>query len=417
MKQADNMLRDSVNELDVLRESIRTVDNFDPELYKQTKPPYVSIYMPVQHKERTRRRDTWTADEFKDLAKDALRRLDEKYTEEQTAGLRDRIDYLQDHPDMPLWLNAGKGLAFLMSNTGVEVLNLSFAPQAAVVIGDEYYIKPLLRNFRYGMSYLLLLLNSDRFALLRGDYDGVHYLPLLPSVHQEFAEMFDTYDGDEAALDYYSLEGHMSPYHDHKSRNEVTQEETEKFFRHVNKFMNDIVAKVDPTPVILVTLPEHDAMFRRICTFDTLLPDSILKDARTLSGDTLRDDAVAIIDKDRKAQLKKVIDHYDYEASKGKGSDDLVKIGTALMEKNVATLFVEMGKGMPGTFDAATGTITFDEHADPTDDKLLDPASPDVVDQMAQAALKQDAVIYVLGADEMPTKNGVAAIFRHEQFV
>ncbi len=415
MKQADNMLRDSVNELDAVRTSIRTVDNFDPELYKQAKAPYVSIYLPVQHKERTQRRDTWTADEFKDLAKEALRRLAEGYDDEAFAGLRERIDYLQDHPDDTVWLNAGKGLAFLMSNAGVDVLNLDFAPEATVVVGDELYIKPLLRNFRYGMSYYLLLLNTDRFGLLRGDYHGVHYLPLLPSVHQELAEMFDAYDGTEAALDYYSLEGHMSPYHDHKSRKEVSKEEAEKFFRHVNKVMSDDVAKVDPTPVILVTLPEHAALFRRLRTFDTLLPKGIEKDARTLSGETLRDDAVKIIDAKRQADLKKVIERYELDASKSKAIDDLVKVGEALAERNVDVLFVEMGKGLPGTFDATTGAITCDGHRDPVDAKLIDPADPDVVDAMAQAALKQGATIYVLASDEMPTESGVAAIFRHEQ--
>ncbi len=415
MKQADNMLRDSVNELDAVRTSIRTVDNFDPELYKQAKAPYVSIYLPVQHKERTQRRDTWTADEFKDLAKEALRRLAEGYDDEAFAGLRERIDYLQGHPDDTVWLNAGKGLAFLMSNAGVDVLNLDFAPEATVVVGDELYIKPLLRNFRYGMSYYLLLLNTDRFGLLRGDYHGVHYLPLLPSVHQEFAEMFDAYDGTEAALDYYSLEGHMSPYHDHKSRKEVAKEEAEKFFRHVNKVMSDDVAKVDPTPVILVTLPEHATMFRRLCTFDTLLPEGIEKDARTLSGETLRDDAVKIIDAKRQADLKKVIERYELDASKSKATDDLAKVGEALAERNVDVLFVEMGKGLPGTFDATTGAVAYDDHRDPVDAELIDPADPDIVDAMAQAALKQDATIYVLASEEMPTRNGVAAIFRHEQ--
>ena len=414
MKQADNMLRDSVNELDAVRTSIRTVDNFDPELYKQAKAPYVSIYLPVQHKERTQRRDTWTADEFKDLAKEALRRLAEGYDDEAFAGLRERIDYLQGHPDDTVWLNAGKGLAFLMSNTGVDVLNLDFAPEATVVVGDELYIKPLLRNFRYGMSYYLLLLNTDRFGLLRGDYHGVHYLPLLPSVHQEFAEMFDAYDGTEAALDYYSLEGHMSPYHDHKSRKEVAKEEAEKFFRSVDKFMSGTVVKTDTTPVILVTLPEHAAMFRRICTFGTLLPEGIEKDARTLSGDQLRDGAMAIMNGRRKATLEKLTERYQLDASKGRASDDLAKIGFALAERNVEALFVEQGKGLPGTFDATSGTVEYDPNRNPADDKAIDPADPDIADAMVQAALKQDAAIYVLASDEMPTRNGIAALFRHE---
>lgn len=78
-------------------------------------------------------------------------------------------------------------------------------------------------------------------------------------------------------------------------------------------------------------------------------------------------------------------------------------------------LFVEMGKGLPGTFDATTGTIDYDGHRDPVDAELIDPADPDVANAMAQAALKQGATIYVLASDEMPTESGVAAIFRHEQ--
>ena len=156
-------------------------------------------------------------------------------------------------------------------------------------------------------------------------------------------------------------------------------------------------------------------MFRRLCTFDTLLPEGIEKDARTLSGETLRDDAVKIIDAKRQADLKKVIERYELDASKSKATDDLAKVGEALAERNVDVLFVEMGKGLPGTFDATTGAIAYDDHRDPVDAELIDPADPDIVDAMAQAALKQDATIYVLASEEMPTRNGVAAIFRHEQ--
>ena len=42
MKEADNMLRDSVNEISVVRDSIQVVDGFDPKLYQHAQPPYVS---------------------------------------------------------------------------------------------------------------------------------------------------------------------------------------------------------------------------------------------------------------------------------------------------------------------------------------------------------------------------------------
>ena len=69
MKEADNMLRDSVNEISAVRDSIQVVDGFDPKLYQHAQPPYVSIYLPVAHEHRQRRRDDWTAGEFNDLWK------------------------------------------------------------------------------------------------------------------------------------------------------------------------------------------------------------------------------------------------------------------------------------------------------------------------------------------------------------
>lgn len=155
-------------------------------------------------------------------------------------------------------------------------------------------------------------------------------------------------------------------------------------------------------------------MFRRICTFGTLLPEGIEKDARTLSGDQLRDGAMAIMNGRRKATLEKLTERYQLDASKGRASDDLAKIGFALAERNVEALFVEQGKGLPGTFDATSGTVEYDPNRNPADDKAIDPADPDIADAMVQAALKQDAAIYVLASDEMPTRNGIAALFRHE---
>ncbi|MCI8467948.1 MAG: hypothetical protein HFJ75_00320 [Eggerthellaceae bacterium] len=398
-----------------LQDSVHVLDNFDPKAYEQAEPPLVSIYLPIHRDQREEpRRDEWDGIELKDLTEEAERTLREKFPNEKDwAGIAERLAYLEGHPDLKLWQDAGAGIALLVSNTDVYAFNLDFAVDPCVVVGARYYTKPLLRNFQYGMHYYLLLLNTDRFGLLKGDYNGVHYVPMPQGVDDEFAELFIDYDGDISALDYYSLEGHMSPYHDHKSRKEVADEEAKKFFRYVDKVMNDKLVRDDPTPVILVTLPEHEHMFRELCTFPTLLPEGIKKDARTLSGTELRDDAVAIMEADRKAKLQKVQEEYQYDLSKGKATDDLNELALALVERKVKALFVQEGKDIPGTFDPKTGELFFDPDTDPTDDKKIDPASPDLVDAFAQCALAQDAHIYVLPADQMPGNKGVAAIYRY----
>lgn len=391
------------------------LSTFQPKAFANEAPaggPLVSIYVPIKRTEREDRRDEWERIEFKDLCEEAFRRLEEHYPEQSYVGIKEKLGYILDHEDLPLWVDASQGLAFLVTNEDAYVINMNTAPEASVTVGPQFYLKPLFRDAMFEMSYKLLLLNTDFFALLDGDYNGVHYMPLPDTVKDYFAETFPEFDGETTALDYYSLTDHESPYHDHKSRKEVTKEEALKFFRYVDKAMSDTLVRGCNDPVILVTLPEHEHMFRELCTFETLLPEGIKKDPRTLSGQTLRDDAVAIIMAKRAKGLEEANEDYAFKASKGKATDDISRIGLALVERKVDLLFLEEGKGIPGTFDNETGTVIFDGSPNPVDDKELDPAGPDIAAAFAEAAVLQDAKVLILPADQMPTKSGMAATYR-----
>lgn len=398
-----------------LADTIKVVEGFDAKQHLNPAGPTVSIYIPVKRTDREQRRDDWDRIEFKDLVKEAERTMAEQYPNYDAKAIFEKLDYILTHEDLPLWVDASAGLAFLANADEVLVYNLSYAPKATVVVGDAFYLKPLIRNTQYDMDYKLLLLNTDFFAVLDGNYNGVHYHPMPDDVKNYFAETFPEFDGETTALDYYSLEDHESPYHDHKSRNEVTQEETEKFFRYVNKAMNDTIVRDSETPVILVTLPEHEHMFREICTFKSLLPEGqdIQKDARTMTGTELRDAARKIMEGINDEQIAELKEKYGYHASKGTATDDVVRIGEALFDKRVGVLFLEDGKGIPGTFDMGTGTITYDGATNPVDDKELDPSSPDIANAFAIAAVEQDADIVVLPHEKMPTGNAFAVIDRY----
>lgn len=108
-----------------------------------------------------------------------------------------------------------------------------------------------------------------------------------------------------------------------------------------------------------------------------------------------------------------VIDTFDYDQSQGKASSDVKEIGKALFDKKVATLLVQEGKVIPGTYDPATGDVEFDPALNPLDDKKLDPASPDLIDGLAQAALQQGGRVIVLPEEKMSGGNVAAAIYRY----
>lgn len=398
-------------EIRELAENIHVMKGFDPKHHQDAKEgPVVSIYIPIHRTEREGRRDEWDRVEFKDLAKKAKDCLARDYADAD-AGISEKLDYILAHEDLPLWVDASAGLGFLVNATDAYVYNLSFAPDPIVVVADEYYIKPLIRNTEYEMEYKLLLLGTDFFSVLDGDYNGVRYEPLPDDVKNYFAETFAEFDGETTALDYYSLEDHEPPYHSFKSRNDVKKEEAEKFFYYVDKAMNDYIVRDSDVPVILVTIPEHEHAFREICTFKNLLPESIKKDGRTMSGTELRDAARAIMCARKDAAIAELVDKYDYRASKGEASDDVAAIGKALFDKKVGVLFIEEGKGIQGKYDPATGAVT--DVKESVVESTIIPVTDDLASEFAHIALHQDAQVLVLPADKMPTAKGIAATDRY----
>lgn len=410
-------------------QTIHIASGISKDLYEATEPPYVSIYLPVHHETRAGGRGWWDEIAYKDAKKLAMEDLQRSYSHEQYKGIAARLDYLEHHPNYFTWENTQGTIAFLVSNAAVYVYMLSIQTEKPlVVVGDEYYIKPLIRRYEHDLHYYLLMLSNDRFAFVEGDKDTLRRLPM-PIIdengipHQVEAEYSDGFANSEekpddphseaGALDYATLEGHMSAYHGWQSSNEVKQEEGEKFFRYVNWAVNNSFKLHDPTPVIIVGLPKQQSEFRRICTIHDVVEQGIEKDPAGLDFPTLLGDAVAIMDKLRDEKLAQMEERFGYDKSKGKGSSDPVEIAHAAFEKKVAVLMVARGKSLPGSYDPSDGTISFDANPDVADDKLYDTAAPDVADSLAQAVLKQGGEVVVLAPEQMPEGASMAAIYRY----
>lgn len=288
------------SEIRELAEHIYEGQELDPSELKAQTPPVVTIYLPVQHAEREGRRGEWERIEFKNLSNKAIKDLEKNWGKDKAKGIVEKLRYIQEHEDMPLWLEAKAGLAFLVNNDDCFVYNMDETPESKVVVGDKYDMAALLSEDERDQAahYKLLLLSADFFALLEGDEASVRYVKFPDDVKHYLTETYPEYDGWKAPLDYFSLEDHMSPFHDHKSRHDVTKEETKRFFRYVDKALNDKLLLHNTEPVILVTLPEHVHEFRELCTFDHLNPAVIEKDPGALTGRQLRDDALKILGKE-----------------------------------------------------------------------------------------------------------------------
>lgn len=381
----------------------------DPSLFEKAQAPVVSIYLPTDAKDNLENRgeDNKERIELKDLierARDALEKTCEKGRD--YAVVIDNLKALDESPEDPAWKNVSKSVAiFADSADNVYIYHLDYAVEPVVIAGEQFYLKPLLRNLQYGAHYFLLALSNDRFALIEGSADHLYRIELPDDVKADFAETYADFDGEGSALDYYSLEGHMSPYHEYRSRNDVRQLEGEKFFRYVNKVVKEHLLRGRDWPMILVSLPEHQHEFRQISTIPNLLSEGIGKNPDQLTGDELAADAKAILAKECETKMAKLLGEFGDAEAHGHATTHIDDIAKALLERKVRALFLERDKVVAGVYDENTGSLTYGgDAAAPVDDILAG---------FAHATLKQGGDVYVLEPGQVPGEDGVAALFRY----
>lgn len=83
---------------------------------------------------------------------------------------------------------------------------------------------------------------------------------------------------------------------------------------------------------------------------------------------------------------------------------NLALVAEAAVAGRVVTLLIEADRQVPGRMDAATGRIELDDLADPEVDDLLD--------DLGELVLKMRGQVVVVPSERMPTRTGIAAIYR-----
>jgi peptide subunit release factor 1 (eRF1) len=155
---------------------------------------------------------------------------------------------------------------------------------------------------------------------------------------------------------------------------------------------------------MLAALPEHHALFRKVSHNPFLMDVAIGLDSGLISADHLRSEAWQAMEPKFQEKVAKLVDKFEEARSKHLGSADLTDIAQALIAGRVGILLVEADRQIPGKLDPASGRIELADLADPEIDDLLD--------DLAEIALKMGGEVVVIPAEHMPTTSGAAATYR-----
>jgi hypothetical protein len=193
--------------------------------------------------------------------------------------------------------------------------------------------------------------------------------------------------------------------HGHGGKADEVDIDADRFFRAIDRAILEHHSRPSNLPLMLAALPEHHALFRKVSHNPLLMAEALDIHPDALPADALRERAWRVVEPAYRARLAAQADHYKTAESKEQGTGDLSQAATAAAAGRVATLLVEADRHIPGRLDQVSGTIK------PGD--LSDPRVDDLLDDVATLVVERGGTLLVVPAEQMPTKTGVAAIYRY----
>ena len=372
------------------------------DLLKPAEAPCVSLYQPTH---RTKPDSLENPIRYKNLLKEVEDSLKAKHGDREVAGLLKQFHTLAE--DRNFWQHQRGGLAVFAAGERFEVFSLERAVKELVVVADSFHLKPLLRMVQSADRYQVLCLDRGRAMMYEGNRDELHPLDLgdMPATLEE--ALGSQLTEEQLRVGSYGTGAQGSAmYHGQGGKKDEVDIDAERFFRVIDREVLERFSKPSGLPLILAALPEHHAEFRRGSHNSQLQAEGVMKNPQALSGDQLREAVWEVVEPKYHERLAQMTNDYNTAASRERGSANLHEVAKAVVAARVGILLIEADREIPGRFDPATGDVELAR-------SIADPEIDDLIDDLAEAVLRSDGEVVVVPADKMPTKTGVAAIYRY----
>lgn len=363
--------------------------------------PCLSLYQPTHRSHPDNQQDPIR---FRNLVKSLEESLKRESTAKDAEALLDPFRKLGDDSDF--WNGTNEGLVVLGAPGLFRVYRLQRPVPELAVVAESFHIKPLLRILQSADRYHVLGLSRQGLQLFEGNRDVLDPVELVPEAERSISEAVER-GGKEPHVQVWTFGAGPGPAgvrHGNASAADVADNDAERLFRAVDRAILEHHTRPAGLPLLLAALPENQSLFRRISRNPLLIDQGIEINPDALSIDELRDRAWKAVEPYYLTRLARLIDLFGLARSKELGGADLAQVMRAAVAGRVATLLIEADRKLPGRVDPATGAIEFDD--------LAEPAVDDLLDDLGELVLKYGGQVLVVPSDRMPTRSGLAAIYR-----
>ncbi len=378
--------------------------DFENGVFNSQTTPCLSLYQPTHRHHPENQQDPIV---FGNL----LKQLEESL---QRSSARQELQSIL-HPFLALaedgefWNHTRDGLAVLGAPGFFRVYKLMRPVAPLAVVANTFHTKPLLHALQSVDRFHILAVSREAIRLFEGNSDAVEEIQPKKEVPSTITAALGTEltDPHQTVASYGGTGGGQAAmYHGHGGKEAEKDIDRERFFRAVDRAVFEHYSRPSGLPLILAALPEHHHAFHALSHNSFLVAESIAvhPDALSSTGE-LHKLAWQIMAPRYQERLAALVEEFGHARSKGLADEDLERVAKAVAHGRVASLIVEAGREIPGRIDSASGALQRAE--------LSDPAVDDVLDDLAAQVLQKGGQVFVVEAEQMPTKTGVAATYRY----
>lgn len=387
--------------------------------------PSVSVYLPTQRLPIEADQDRIR---LKNLVKQACESLvsqgmRDAYAEQFCGPMRSAVD------DDTFWHDSSVGLAMFVSRDGARVLRLDVEMPEQVVVGDRFYLRPLLAAYRTDESFWALALDKNGTRLFRGDRSFIEEVPLAPGTPVTFEDAMKFDDTAEPNLANNTFiaraasrgaQRGASNFAGHGGEKDVSTEQSARFARIIERAVAEIL-KNETTPLLLFGIDRRLADYRLINTYDHLVPEQVPGASDYLTPSQIREKALDVL----APRFSAVVEADLVELTEREGSSltshDPTEIVAAAATGRVKTLFFDDSVGPFGTFDRDTYEVDavcadspryLRERKEPRQEPGNGGCGWDLIDLAAAETALHGGEVRAFTGEDAPI-HGVAAVYRY----
>jgi hypothetical protein len=375
------------------------VNDYTAGVFYTAEPPCLSLYQPTHRSHPDKEQDPIR---FRNLVRALEESLRQKYAARDMPTILEAYQALAG--DRDFWNHTLSGLAVLGAPGLFRVYRLQRPVPELAVVADSFHLKPLVRILQSADSYHVLGLSRDRITFYEGNRDVLDEIELSPDVPRTSADVLGEERREAATSAWAPAAGSPGVLHGMGSKSDWVDAEAERFFRAVDRGILEHYSRPSGLRLLPAGLPENLTAFRRISHNPFLMDEGIDVHPDSLAIEDLRNRAWQAVEPHYLTRLAGLIEMFEISRPRELGDDDLARIARSAVAGRVSTLLVEADRHVPGRIDAVTGQIEYDDLANPEVDDLLD--------DIGELVLKNGGQLVIVPAERMPTRNGLAAIYR-----